>query len=236
MRRRLAVLAVLAIVVLAGCTGGVVSEEELAEDATYDWETNATVTVDVDGSSYQAVYQIRDRSSVELYHLGTLGGEEPIPIRAIQFRYSNGTVANASAMDVAEQNSRTVVTFPEDEGQFAYTANSPSGDLFFPVVTNGSYEVILPPGTRISAPIIGAAQPGGYEKTVNEDRVHLFWESPSADEINVTYYLERDLYIFGGLIALLGLVALAGVVYFRYQLRNLEEERESSGLDMEDER
>jgi hypothetical protein len=233
MRRLVALLAVLGMVVLAGCMGGVISEEALSEEATYDWNTSSTVTVDVSGSSYTAVYTLDNVSSIELYHRGDLGGEEPIPIRAIKFRYPNGTVVNASAMDVSETDSRTVVEFPAADGQFAYTANSGNGDLFFPVVVNGSHEVLLPPGTRISAPIIGVAEPAGFEKTMVEDRVRLVWPAPDRDVITVSYYLQRDLYIFGGLIGLLGVVAGGGWLYFRYQIRQLAKNRE--GVDVESE-
>lgn len=235
MKKLLAITGLLGMLVLAGCMGGVVSEEALREDATYDWDTNATVTVDVSGSAYQAVYDVTNRSTIELYQRGDLGGEEPIPIRAIQFRYPNGTVVNASAMEVTESDSRTVVELPAEEGRFAYTANSASSGLFFPAVVDGSYEVILPPGTRMSLPIIGYAEPAGFEKTVTGDRVHLTWETVSQDVISVGYYLQRDLYIFTGLIGLLGVVAGGGWLYFRYQLKGLESRREEAGLDVEEE-
>lgn len=234
MKRLVAVVGVVSMFLLAGCMGGVVSEEALSEDATYDWDTTETVSVDLSGPSYQAVYTIENRSSVELYHHGDLGGEEAIPIRAIKFRYPNGTVVNASAMAVSEENSRTVVEFPVRDGMFAYSAESASGNLFFPVVVDGSHEVILPEGARIAVPIIGAAEPTDFEKTFEEDRVQLVWDSPERDVITVSYYLERDLYIFGGLIGLLVLVAGGGLVYFRYQLRRLQSDREETGLDVEE--
>lgn len=235
MNRVVPILAVLGLVVLAGCTGGVVSEEELAEEASYDWETDAAATINVTGSDYRAVMTLDNQSTVELYHVAEIGGEEPLAIRAVQFRYPNGTVVNASSIDVEEADSRTVVELPAADGQFAYTTRSASGELFVPIAVNGSHEVMLPPGTKISAPFIGVAEPAGYDSTLRGERVHLYWDTVDGDTITVSYYLERDLFLFGGLIGLVLFIAGAGWLYFRYQLRNLEAEREDVGLDVETE-
>ena len=235
MNRAVPVLAVLGLVVLAGCTGGVVNEEDLAAEASYDWDTDASATINVTGSEYRAVMVLENQSTVELYRVAEIGGEEPLAIRAIQFRYPNGTVVNASSIEVEEADSRTIVELPASNGMFAYSTRSASGDLLVPVAVNGSHEVILPPGTRIDVPIIGVAEPRGYESTVVGDRVHLYWDSMDSDTITVSYYLERDLYLFGGLIGLVVFIAGAGWLYFRYQLRGLEAERADAGLDVEDE-
>lgn len=235
-RRLLASIGVLGLVVLAGCTGGVVNEEALSEETTYDWDTDAAATINVTGEDYRAVITLENQSTVELYREAQIGGEDPLPIRAVQFRYPNGTVVNASSIRVEEADSRTVVELPTDDGTFAYTVRSRAGELFLPVDVNGSHEVILPPGTRISAPIIGVAEPAGFETSIDEDdRVHLYWDSMDSDTLSVSYYLERDLYLFGGLIGLVMLVAGAGWLYFRYQLRSLQAERDQAGLDVEDE-
>lgn len=234
MRRTLAVIGLLALVVLAGCGGGVVSEEALSEEATYEWETGADATINVTGSEFQAVLTVDNQSTVELYRRAELGGEEPVPISAIKFRYRNGTVLNASAIEVSESDSRTIVDLPAGEGQFAYTGSARSGELFVPVAVNGSHEVILPAGTRISAPIISGVEPGGYESVIEDDRVHIRWETITSDTITVSYYLERDLYLFVGLIGLVAAIAGGGWLYFRYQLRDLRTERAEAGLDMED--
>ena len=39
--------------------------------------------------------------------------------------------------------------------------------------------------------------------------------------ISVDYYQQRNLYIFGGLLAVGGLIAGAGLLYFRQQIRAL---------------
>ena len=234
MRRLVLVGAVLGMLVLAGCMGGSISEEALAEDATYDWNTSADATVNVTGSTYHAVFVIDDQESLEFYQRGDLGGEEALAMRAVQFRYPNGTVVNASSITVNEVDERAVVEFPAQNGRFAYTARTASGDLFFPVIINGSHEVILPPGARISVPIIGYAEPTGYETSMAGDRLVIHWDAPNQDVISVSYYQQRDLLIFGGLLGLLAAVAGGGWLYFRYQLKDLESERESAGLDVEE--
>ncbi|MFB6266892.1 MAG: DUF5803 family protein [Halodesulfurarchaeum sp.] len=234
MKRTVAILGVLGMLLLAGCTGSVISEEALSAQETYEWNTQATVTIDAGGGSYEAVYHVRNRSTIELYRPGQLGGEQPVPIRAVKFRYPDGRIVNSSAIEVTEEGSRTVVRLPQATGSFAYSVETTPGGLFVPVVMNGSYEVILPPGARVAFPIFGSVDPGGYEKAVVDDRVHLHWTTIDASAIAISYYLQRDLYLFGGLLALLGLIAGGGIIYFRFQIRNLEEAREAVGLDVEE--
>lgn len=236
MRRTLAILALGFLVLLAGCGGTAVDDAALNESAEYDWETSAAVTVTAEGSEYRAVYTLDNDSEVELSLHDELLGRQPVSISAVKFRYENGTVVNASALNVEERDRRTVVTFPESEGQFAYTSRSGSRTLMVPVMTNRSHEIILPEGMRIAMPVFGGANPGGFEKDTRDDRLHLTWSSMEADRIEVDYYLERDLILYGGLIALLVLVSGAGVVYYRAKIRRLEEARRAAGLDVEDEK
>ncbi|MFW6385235.1 MAG: DUF5803 family protein [Halodesulfurarchaeum sp.] len=233
MKRTSAVLGFLALLLLAGCTGGVVSDQALQESASYEWDTDATVTVTAGDDTYQAVYDLENQSEVELFHRDDLGGENPLPIRAIQFRYPNGTVVNASAMTVDESDRRTVVTMPQSEGKFAYTAEYRAGEMFIPVGASGNYEVILPPGARIGVPVIGAAEPAGYDKTIRNDRVHVEWGNPADDAITISYYFQRDLYIFAGLLGVLALLTVIGLAYFRLQIGSLKSEREAEETDVE---
>ncbi|MFB6082030.1 MAG: DUF5803 family protein [Halanaeroarchaeum sp.] len=234
MRRGLAIVGLVVLVGLAGCTGGVVQESALREDATYDWTTSAAVTVNASTSQYQFVYSFQNRSEIRLSTHSQLGGTNPIPISAIQFRYPNGTVVGADAIDVAERNQQTVVTFPADTGQFAYTAQKGPRSLTVPVVTNRSHEVVLPPGMRISLPVLGGATPGGYETRLQGDRVHLTWESVETNSLMVDYYYERDLMLFGGLILVLVVVGGLGMAYYWRIIRGLEDQRASAGLDLDE--
>ena len=234
MRRTLAVLALVGLVVLAGCTGSTVDQDALEEPATYDWDTDAAVTVTVEDASYKAVYTLDDESEIRLSLHDELAGTQPVPISAVKFRYENGTVVNASALTVEEVDEHTVVTFPANEGQFAYTSRSGPRSLTVPVVTNRSHEVVLPAGMRIAFPVFGGADPGGFEKTLRNDTVHLTWSSVEADRIMVDYYYERDLLLYGGLIGALLLVALLGVAYYRAQIRRLAEQRAAAGLEVDE--
>ncbi|GGL43490.1 hypothetical protein GCM10009037_28670 [Halarchaeum grantii] len=242
MRRRwlLVALAVVALAAGAGCLGsGTVSDQQLAQNATYDWnateEANASVVVNATGGSYQAVLNVTGSNESELRfsQSSTFTGDQPVPIAAVQFRYPNGTVVNASAISVSEGRDAVTVTPPSENGTFAYTAPMGSRSLGVPVVLSGaSHEVVLPDGMRANLPVFGQVSPSGYERTVVDDRTRLRWSSVDANQLSVRYYLERDVYLFAGLVALAALVAVGGVVYFRLQIRRLEREREESGLDV----
>lgn len=237
-RRKLAV-GVLLLAVLAGCAGTGLggtpapSDEQLEENATYDWDRDADVTVNVTGEQYQTVADVNGTDRVRLASTSGFGGRNPLPISAVQFRYENGTVAGADAIDVSTQNQRTVVDLPAENGTFAYTAPAGSRSVNAPLDFEGSHEVVLPPGMRVSFPVFGDVSPGGYEKSVEDNRVHLRWDSLSGATVSAEYYLQRDLQIFGAVLGVLGVLTVGGVVYYRLRIRRLEREREQAGLDYE---
>lgn len=235
-RYALAVLGLAALAALAGCAGfgGGLDEERLARNASYDWNTSADVTVTLEGDEYQAVYEVSNGTAVEAYREETLGGRQPVEVAAVQFRYPNGTVVGASGVEVRQEDSTVVIEPPADEGKLAYSAPADAGRFGLPVTVDGSYEVVLPPGRRVENVVFGDVQPGGYDHTIDDrDRVHLHWEGLEEGTIAVRSYLQRDLYLFGGLLAVLVLVSLAGVAYFRLQIRRLEQEREEAGLNVD---
>lgn len=234
MRKWFVTLAVVALAVSAGCMGSTgPSQEELAQDATYEWDTDANVTVTVEGGEYQAVADVDGRDSLRLSTSSAFGGQSALSVSAVKFRYPNGTVVGAEEMSVSTADSQTVVEFPASNGTFAFTAGAGSRSVTVPAAFDGSYEVVLPAGMRVAFPVFGGVSPGGYEKTVADDRVHLRWESMGADSVSADFYLQQDLYVFGGIIAVLVAAALAGVVYFRMRIRRLERNREEAGLDLE---
>lgn len=226
MRRVLVVLALGGLLVSAGCLGGgVVNEETLGEPATYDWDTDTDASVNITGGSYQAVLRLENRTNVSLFGPGEFGGEAALPIQGVKYRYPNGTVQNVSVLTVTEQDERTKIEAPEKGGQVAYTAQVRSSDLYLPVAINGSHSVTLPPGAEVGFPIIGSATPGGYEIDRSGERITLTWSNPDSHIITIDYYHERNLYIFGGLLGVAGVIAGAGLVYFRAQLRSLAARR-----------
>jgi len=235
MRKLWVALAVAALAVTAGCTGagGGPSDEQLAQDATYDWDRETDVRVNVTGGEYTVVAAVDNQSEVRLARSDGFGGRNPLAVSAVKFRYPNGTTVEAEQIDVSTANSRTVVEFPADEGTFAYTASAGGRQVTVPLGFEGSHELVLPAGMRVSFPVFGVVEPAGFERTVEDDRVHVRWDSLDGGTIDAKYYLERDLFLFGGTVGVLALVAALGVVYHRLRIRRLEDEREEAGLDLE---
>jgi len=239
MNRRLLVGAALVglLAVTAGCSVGPfaddITDEELNEDAEYDWEPNATVTITVEDAEYQAVYDVSDQSQLTVYQQG-FAGNEPVDVRAVQFRYENGTFVNGSELDVEKQGGETVIDLPAENGTVAYTADTRPKEFGSPVLVEGSHEVILPPNHQTGNFLFSHVSPGNPEKEVVDDRVHLRWEEPEGN-VFVRYYLDRDIYIFGGIVAVLGVVMVAGLIYYLRQIRELERRREEMGLNVETE-
>ncbi|MFB6137893.1 MAG: DUF5803 family protein [Halobacteriaceae archaeon] len=238
-------LALLALALLAGCAGAP-SDAQLNAEATYDWETDAAATYDVRGDRFRALYRVDAGQSVAIYQTVDLGGETALPISGLRFRYPNGSVLRpdgtletaggerrpGAALAVEQRDERTVVTAPAD-GRLAYTAPTQFKHFHVPILVEGSHEVVLPPDTRISVPILGLASPGGYERTIEDGRVHLRWGQTPSEAIDLQYYLQRDLYIYGGLVGALLLAAVGGTLYYRRQIRALERHREEAGIDVE---
>lgn len=240
--RRLALLGVVvALAASAGCTGvfggGGLDSEQVNRAASYDWNTtaNVTVTVQEGGNEYHAVYTFSNRTRLAVYTHGEIEGDQPLSVAAVRFRYPNGTVVrpNASALSVRQEGSRTVIEPPQRRGQLAYSAPAAPKRVGLQAVVDGSYELVLPPAMRTEAFLFGSVVPGGYTTSVDEqNRLHLHWDELRGNSIDVRYYLERDFYIFTGLAALATVLALVGVVYYRFQIRRLERRREEVGLDV----
>lgn len=228
-------VAVALLAVFAGCAGFAndVDEERLGEDADYEWNQSADATYDVQPNEMKAVVRVEDTGEIELWQPGDLGGESPLPISALKFRYPNGTVVGVEAFEVEKTNNALVLDLPAETGTLAYTVQSGSRSVFVPVVGTGSHEVILPPGMRTDVPVFGDVEPGGYEKTQEDNRVHLTWSEAPDRPIYVQYYLQRDLYIFGGAVAVFSVLGAIGLVYFRLKIRRLERRRKDAGLDLE---
>lgn len=236
-RRRKAAIAVAVclLAVVAGCSAFTdePDRDRLGEDVDYEWNGTANATYDVQPNEYHATVRIDGTDEVELWRPGDLGGEEPLPARGIAFRYPNGTVVGLEAFEVERTRDALIVGLPAERGQFAYTVESGSRSVFVPVIGTGSHEVVLPPGMRTDVPILGDVDPGGAERSLEGERVHLRWSDTPDAPIYVQYYLHRDIYIFGGAAAILAVVAALGLVYYRIQIRRLEERREEAGLDLE---
>lgn len=250
-RQRLRQLAAIGLLVLltagAGCMGmfGPGSDDFSVKPETvqYDWNTSADVTLNLSSDRYRSVYKL-DQRQIEVYTLGTLADEKPLDVAALKYQYSNGTVitANASQSDsfyVKKSDSRTTIHVPSPDGKIAFIARKPPKSISKPVFVdpkkgeNRSYEVILPPDTGASIPLLSDIRPGGYETTEINNRVHITWNSIESESISIRYYLQRDLLIFGSIGAILGVVGLVGIGYYLFQIRKLSQLRKEIGLDVE---
>lgn len=239
-RLALAVLALAILAVTAGCSSPFSSgpsDETLDENATYEWNASADVYVNITGPEYHAVYDVSayEGKKFELWLPG-IDSRNPLSISAVRYRYPNGTIVTGSELDVTESGGATVVTLPTSRGKLAFTTSTGSKSVTIPSYMEGSYHVVLPEDTRASFPLFGRVSPNPDSSDVDTDanRVHLEFEEVTRT-LSIQWYLQRDIWIFGGLVLLLGSIAVIGVSYYLYQLKLLEQQREDLGLDMTDE-
>ena len=239
-RRLLLAFAAVALLALtAGCTGlfggGEISQEDLEGDpsTSYEWNGSTDVRLNITDGEYRAVYEIDNRSEIELYERESLGEETPVAVNTVRFRYSNGTVVTLGQEHVERQNSATVVTLPAEDGQLAFTAPHRGKSFSVPTYVEGSYEVVLPRGMRVGNMLLSQVRPGDYSTDLRDGRVHIVWSEVTADNVVVRYYLARDLTIFSGIIVAGVVLALLGLGYFRFQIRQLERERKEMGLNVD---
>lgn len=238
-RHVLGVTALLTVVLLAGCSLGPseVSENKLSQNASYNWDVNATATFNISRSSYATIVNVTNSSELDVWRRDAIEGENPVNLRSLKFRYRNGTVVNATEANLTatQRNEKTVISLPADEGLVAYTGNRANKQFGTPSFTEGSYEFILPPGARIGIPLLSQANPGGWQTTVENNRMTVRWDNVSSGGVNVRYYLQRDILIFGSLALLLVVAGVGGTLYYRRQLQDLESQRKELGLDVENE-
>jgi len=245
-RRTLALAAVLVLVGLAGCTGlfgpEEVASEQLNENASYDWDTETNASITLDRRSYQAVYAMPNNSSFTIYNRDELGREEGVPVSALRFRYDNGTVIQPENTSLtAERTGRsTVIQLPNNSsGQVAYTAPRQGKSFAIPThLGEDTYSIALPASRRVGIPLLSQVAPSGYETPVNEsnDRMTVAWNEPvEAQALRVRFYLQRDLFIFGGLATVAIIVGTVGTVYYWRQLQEIRRRRKEAGIDLEEE-
>jgi len=249
MNRRLglAVGLVALLAVSAGCLGyitggGEVSDEQLDREPTepYDWETDRDGRLTLHtADEVQAVYQVNASQELRLYRPAGLGREEPLEISAVRFRYAdNGTVISGTEIrqrgEVDQTTDEVDLTVPDAEGQLAVSAPATPRRLTLPAYVEGTYEVVLPPDYRMDFFLFSNAVPRGAETEVVDNRVHVRWDEVTSGPILVQYYLERDLYVFGGAVVLLSMIAVGGLYYYRRQIDRLHEVRVRMGLDTEE--
>lgn len=239
MNRTLALGSLLLVVLLSGCLagGGDISQEDLTAEQDYEWETNETVTfnLSVSSNSYTAVVDVTNQSNLTVHRRNAFTGENPVKLEALQFRFQNGTVVNATHenLTATTRSDDTRIGLPAENGTVAYTAPRSGRTFSVPVSVEGSYRLDLPRGTRVSIPVLSRVSPRGYESTLDDGRPRIRWETLERGNIVVRYYLVRDLYLFGTLFIIGTTLGVAGTIYYWRQIRRLKQRREEVDLDVD---
>lgn len=250
MNRRLLLggIALALLAVTSGClgigTGDVPADRIDAEPkAEYEWDANATTRITIQkNANFRAVYEM-NQSEIQLFRRDGFGGQNPLSVEAVRYRYPNGTVITGTEIRnrggaVSQTRSVTTVQLPDDAppnggGKLAFTSEGSPKRFTLPTYVEGSYEVVLPPNRDVEFPVFGSVNPASDERTTIDGQVHLRWNEVTADTVAVQYYLERDLYIFAGIVAVLTVIGLVGLLHYRRQIESLQEKREELGLDVE---
>ncbi|MGQ4555876.1 DUF5803 family protein [Halobellus sp. GM3] len=251
-RRLLLATACLALLaVTSGCLGigtGPIPEDRIDSDpaADYAWETDRTVHVTIqENTQFRTVMSLNgSEPTVELFRRDGFGGTNPLPVQSVRYRYPNGTVLTGSEIrerggEVRQTREETIVELPSGEPQngsaLAFTSEGTPKRFTLPTYADGTYEVVLPPNREVELPVFGQVSPRNYE-TERDDagQVHIVWAEPvTADTVSVRFYLQRDLYIFGGVAALVVAVGIGGLLYYRRQIQRLRQRRLEMGVDVE---
>lgn len=258
-RRLLAALALVALIGISGCTTLLGSDagdpEALSADAEYEYDTDRDAFITVNRENYTAVYNVSakvtgDNGTMAFYRTNALTLENPLEVEALQFRYANGTIVRyvdgeavliredgtqepTDALSVDTTRQRTIVALPATEGQVAFTTPKSGKEIAVYTPVHGSYEVALPPGRDASVPILSRTRPSNDDRVVVDDRVHLQWDNVETSVLSIRWYLDRDLWLFGGLAVVGALLGVVGIVYYYRSIRMAEKRRDEAGLDVD---
>jgi hypothetical protein len=258
-RRLLAALALVALLATAGCSTvlgpDAADPEALSESADYEFDTDRDAYIEINRNNYTAVYNVSakttgDNGTIDLYRTNAVGIERPLELRALQFRYPNGTriayvdgeptriypngtTEPTDALAVETTRQRATVTLPAEEGKLAFTTPKTGKQLIVQTAVRGNYEVALPPNTDAAIPLLSQVRPASDDRIESSDRVHLVWEDLDSSILILRWYLDRDIWLFGGLVAIATTVGAAGAVYYYLQIQRAKKRREEEGIDVE---
>lgn len=258
-RRLLAALVLVVMLGLAGCSTilgpDVDDPEALSQDAEYDFDTGHDAYIVVNRENYTAVYDVSQKESggedtIYLYRTDALSVERPLELYGLQFRYPNGTKVvyddgqptmvhengtrrEVDTLDVSATRQRTEVELPHDEGHLAFTTPKNGKRIAIETPVHGSYEVALPPDTDASIPLLSQVRPSNDRREEVDDRVHLQWEEVDSSVVIVRWYLDRDLWLFGGLTIVAIVAGILGSVYYYFQIMRAKDRREAEGIDVD---
>lgn len=252
MNRRLllATLAVLALVVSAGCLayvtgGGEVTDETLDAEPSepYEWGTERDARIELSSdNTFRAVYNVSEGDELRLYRSTRYATEDPLDLRAFRYQYPNGTVINGSTFrerggEVDRTPDEVWVRFGDGmgDGKVALSGDGSPRRFILPTYVTGSYEVGLPEGYTTDFWLFGHVSPGGYEVEQRDDRQWITWDSVTSSSILVQSYRERDFWIFVAIAVIATGIGLGGYYHFKGQLQELRQRRMEMGLDVEEE-
>mgnify|MGYP000218171377 CR=1 FL=1 len=250
-RRRLLVLfGLVAVLALSGCIGQFgtgLSEGELSRNATYEWNTSATaeewpenVTVQIElnqagflgDDTYHGIYT-GNRTQLTFSERG-FTRPHSVDIRAVRYQYPNGTVVGHEAIDVDQNARRTRVRLPEGPGRFAWIGDRRNKELLLPAIADGNYTVTLPRDHSVGDILLSDVSPRSYSTETVEGHTRLTWTGvDNSDTLLVRFYRDRDFYVFYGLIGLLTVAGAGIFVYYKRQIREIQEWRAAQGLDLD---
>jgi hypothetical protein len=240
-RRVLALVLLVLLGGFGGCLspGGPIDSERLdrTPPAPYAWSTEAAVHVTVHGDDRVQVVVSPVERELRLAFDDEVAGERSVPIGAVRAERADGTVLTGSQLreagaTIAETREATTIRVAPDADITAvgFTMDSRRNQLLLPAVRDGAHVVVLPAGRQVDLPVIGQVRPGADAEVQTADgRVELRWDQLEARPISVRYYQDRDLVLFGGVIAIAAGVLVGGLVYFRREVLQLRRRRE--GVD-----
>ena len=258
-RRLLAAVAVVVMFALAGCTTffgpDPADPEQLSADAEYDYDVDRDAYIVLNRNNYTAVYNVSakvtgDEGTIQFHRTDEITIERALELRALQFRHTdgtidryvdgeptrvhpNGTTEPIETLSVETTRHRTIVELPDDEGQLAFTTPRHGKQQTFETAVHGSYEIALPPNTDAAIPLLSRVTPSNDDRREVGDRVHLQWDEVDSSIVIVRWYLDRDLWLFGGLALVLTIAGLVGSLHYYRGIERARKRREEVGLDVD---
>lgn len=258
-RRLLAALALVVIIGLAGCTtifgSNVDDPDALSQEAEYNYDTGSDAFITINRENYTAVYNVSakvtgDEGTIQLWRTNALTIENPLEVSALQFRHTNGTIVRyvdgeavmthpdgtqepTETLSVNATRQRTIVHLPADEGHLAFTTPKTGKEVAIRTPVHGSYEVALPPGRDAQYPLLSRVHPSNDHREVVGDRVHLRWDNVETSVVSLQWYLDRDLWLFGGLGIIAVIAGVIGITYYYRQIQRAKVRREEEGIDVD---